>query len=119
LKDGRLGRFGWKSQVARLDDFVLTACANELGLEVPGHHQATSPLAPDAKDRGLDLTAEECAALVDYVRTLPPPVSPEPRDAHEAAAVAAGRELFHSAGCATCRSGASTVTYCFTTWARS
>ncbi len=102
LNDGRLGRFGWKAQVARLEDFVLTACANELGLEVPGHHQAASPLAPDLKARGLDLTAQECAALVDYVRTLLPPVSPEPRDAHEAAAVAAGRELFHSAGCAGC-----------------
>ena len=102
LKDGRLGRFGWKVQVARLEDFVLTACANELGLEVPRHHQAASPLAPDAKARGLDLTAEECAALVDYVRSLAPPVSPAPRDAQEAAAVAAGRELFHSAGCASC-----------------
>ena len=57
LKDGRIGRFGWKAQVASLEDFVLTACANELGLEVPGHHQAASPLAPDAQARGLDLTA--------------------------------------------------------------
>ncbi len=102
MKDGRLGRFGWKAQVARLEDFVLTACANELGLEVPSHHQADSPLAPEAKARGLDLTAEECAALVDYVRSLAPPVSPAPRDAQEAAAVAAGRELFLSAGCAGC-----------------
>jgi CxxC motif-containing protein (DUF1111 family) len=102
LKDGRLGRFGWRAQVASLEDFVLTACANELGLENPGHHQADSPLAPDAKAKGLDLTAEECAALVDYVRSLPPPVSPAPRDAKEAAAVAEGRKLFNSAGCASC-----------------
>ena len=75
LKDGRIGRFGWKAQVASLEDFVLTACANELGLEVPGHHQATSPLAPDATARGLDLTPAECDALVAYVRSLPAPVS--------------------------------------------
>jgi hypothetical protein len=43
IKDGRIGRFGWKAQIATLRDFVLSACANELGLEVPGHHQA--PLA--------------------------------------------------------------------------
>ncbi len=102
LKDGRIGRFGWKAQVASLDDFVLTACANELGLEVPGHHQAVSPLAPDARARGLDLTAEECAALVDYVRGLPPPVSLAPSEAHASADVDEGRRFFHSTGCASC-----------------
>jgi CxxC motif-containing protein (DUF1111 family) len=104
LEDGRIGRFGWRAQVASLEDFVLSACANELGLEVPGHHQAVSPLARDAHARGLDLTDEECAALVDYVRTLPPPVSvsPDPSSAQAAAAVAAGRRLFRSVGCASC-----------------
>ncbi len=102
LKDGRLGRFGWKAQVATLEDFVLTACANELGLEVAGHHQAASPLAPDATARGRDLTAEECAALVDYVRSLAPPVSLEPTDALGADAVAEGRKVFHSVGCGSC-----------------
>ena len=52
LKDGRLGRFGWKAQVASLEDFVLTACANELGLEVPGHHQAVSPAGPRRAGQG-------------------------------------------------------------------
>jgi hypothetical protein len=49
MKDGTIGRFGWKAQVPTLDEFVLRACANELGLEVPGHHQAASPLDPDAQ----------------------------------------------------------------------
>jgi CxxC motif-containing protein (DUF1111 family) len=102
LKDGRIGRFGWKAQVASLEDFVLTACANELGLEVPGHHQAASPLVPDAQARGLDLTAEECAALVDYVRSLPPPVSLPPSGVQGSAAIEGGRNLFLSIGCASC-----------------
>ncbi len=102
LKDGRIGRFGWKAQVASLDDFVLTACANELGLEVPGHHQAASPLAPEARARGLDLTAEECAALVDYVGSLPPPVSLGSAEADGPAVIDQGRELFQSIGCASC-----------------
>ena len=42
-KDGRIGRFGWKAQTPTLNDFVLTACAVELGLEVPGHSQGGSP----------------------------------------------------------------------------
>ena len=36
LKDGRVGRFGWKSQAARSpDDFVLTACTSNLGWRSP------------------------------------------------------------------------------------
>jgi CxxC motif-containing protein (DUF1111 family) len=102
VKDGRLGRFGWKAQVSRLEDFVLTACANELGLEVPGHHQAASPLDPDAKAPALNLTAEECAALVDYVRSLPPPVSLASTEAHGPAIIEEGRKLFQAIGCASC-----------------
>ena len=41
LNDGKVGRFGWKGHTASLKDFVLTACSVELGLEVPGHHQAS------------------------------------------------------------------------------
>src|SRR6266436_579253 len=36
LKDGRLGRFGLKGRKATLREFTLQACAQELGLEVPG-----------------------------------------------------------------------------------
>ena len=102
LKDGRIGRFGWKAQVASLEDFVLSACANELGLEVPGHHQAASPLDPAATARGLDLTRDDCEALVAYVRSLPPPVVLPPSEARGSAAVAEGRSRFHSIGCASC-----------------
>ena len=73
LKDGRIGRLGWKAQTANVEDFVLNACAVELGLEVPGHHQAISPQAPKYRTTGLDLTAGECNALVAYVRSLPKP----------------------------------------------
>jgi CxxC motif-containing protein (DUF1111 family) len=101
LKDGRIGRFGWKAQVATLEDFVLTACANELGLEVPGHHQAASPLAPDEQARAPDLTQAECDALVAYVRGLPPPVSLAATEG-ESADIERGRALFQSIGCASC-----------------
>jgi CxxC motif-containing protein (DUF1111 family) len=87
-KDGRLGRFGWKAETPTLREFVLSACANELGLEVPGHHQASSPLDPDAKAKGLDLTQEECDALVAYVRHLPVPTARRPAGSRESQAVA-------------------------------
>jgi CxxC motif-containing protein (DUF1111 family) len=101
-KDRRLGRFGWKAETPSLREFVLSACANELGLEVPGHHQATSPLDPAAKAKGLDLTQDECDALVAYVKHLPVPTGRRPAGSRESQAVAEGRSLFEAAGCATC-----------------
>ena len=98
LKDGRIGRFGWKAETPSLREFVLSACANELGLEVPGHHQASSPLDPDAKAKGLDLSQEECDALVAYVEQLARPDAKGPAGSREPAAVAEGRTLFESAG---------------------
>jgi CxxC motif-containing protein (DUF1111 family) len=94
-KDGRIGRFGWKAQIPSLKDFVLTACAVELGLEVPGHHQAGDPLGYGDRVEGLDLAESECNALVAYVQSLPAPIvswrtSP------------AGKQIFEKIGCAAC-----------------
>jgi mono/diheme cytochrome c family protein len=99
MKSSRIGRFGWKAQTTSLREFVLGACASELGLEAPGHRQAISPLTPEVRAKGLDLTQEECDALVAYVQALPAPVRleqshPEP--------IEAGRKLFESIGCADC-----------------
>ncbi len=125
-KDGRIGRFGWKAQVPTLNDFVLTACAVELGLEVPGHKQSglpkpslkmasesvckvelevkTSPLVqpqqPTTNLAPLDLTADQCSALEAYVRDLPSPVELNRSDKE----VEAGRALFAKVGCASCHS---------------
>jgi cytochrome c553 len=73
VEPGRIGRFGWKAQVATLDDFVRSACANELGLQNPGHPQSESPLVDTPKSHAMDLTREECDALVAYVGQLPAP----------------------------------------------
>jgi CxxC motif-containing protein (DUF1111 family) len=102
LKDGQVGRFGWKGQMASLDDFVLNACAVELGLEVPGHGQAMDPLEPEAKAKGLDLTARECAALTAFVANLPAPIERTAASAQEKARIERGRAVFASTGCATC-----------------
>lgn len=124
-KDGRIGRFGWKSQTPTLSDFVLTACAVELGLEVPGHPQGGLPrpslktatqsackieLAVDGAIKpldkativasNLDLSADQCAALEAYIRAFPVPVELNRTDRE----VEAGRGLFAKVGCATCHS---------------
>ena len=52
LKDGRIGRLGWKGQTANTEDFVLNACAVELGLEVPGHHAGHDPAGPEVSLAG-------------------------------------------------------------------
>jgi CxxC motif-containing protein (DUF1111 family) len=102
LRDGRVGKFGWKAQTASLREFTLQACANELGLEVPGFPQAAPPWKPGYKAPGLDLTAEQCDALVKYLASLPPPGRKSPETEQHAAEIAMGEKLFARTGCAVC-----------------
>ncbi len=102
LKGGRVGRFGWKAQTETLERFVLSASASEVGLEVPGHHQAGDPRLPGIGASGLDMDRDECEALVAYVRALPAPVELVPEDAKEAARIEAGGATFAAIGCAGC-----------------
>jgi mono/diheme cytochrome c family protein len=102
LKDGKVGRFGWKANVATLHEFTLQACSNELGLEVPGVPRAAPPWIKDYKAAGLDLTAEQCDCLTRYVASLPPPIVRPPETAQHAAEITHGRALFTQIGCAAC-----------------
>lgn len=103
LKDGQIGRFGWKGHTATLNDFVLTACSVELGLEVPGHHQASDLSVPPARHDGhLDLDVSECNALVAFVANLPAPVQREPSQPSLLEQFRTGGSLFKFVGCATC-----------------
>jgi CxxC motif-containing protein (DUF1111 family) len=102
LPDGRIGRFGWKAQTATLREFVLSAAAGELGLEVPDRRQAADPRVPPIAAAGLDLNDEECAALTAYVASLPPPRVQAAADAKQERAAKAGANLFRSVGCAQC-----------------
>jgi CxxC motif-containing protein (DUF1111 family) len=98
LEGETLGRFGWKAQVANLHEFVLAACANELGLEVPAHHQASLKPASDDDRPALDLDVAECDALVAYLGSLPAPVGWTGGGER----VLYGRGIFESVGCAEC-----------------
>ena len=123
LADGRIGRFGWKAEHASLHGFVLTACAVELGLEVPGRHQGIKPDDPDYHSPGLDLSQEECnragrlhqespragpAAAGDPARDGGDPIRPS---------VLRPDQLRHAIGRSSVRSMAFTAISCCTTWA--
>ena len=102
LKDGRIGRFGWKAQTASLQDFVLSAAAGEIGLEVPGRHQAADPRLPGLVAAGFDMNQEECNNLIEFVRNLPVPVVTTAVDDKDAAQIKAGESTFKAIGCANC-----------------
>jgi CxxC motif-containing protein (DUF1111 family) len=94
LPGGKIGRFGWKAQTARLAQFVQAACANELGLGNPTNPQPKSLAKPDYQAAGLDLTQLQCDQLTAFVAALPRPVQRSPH--------AAGKALFVKIGCAEC-----------------
>lgn len=124
---GMIGRFGWKGDVESLPAFVRQACGNELGLEVPGAHQAplfdtgrppTEAITALSKGNideiqikqsgpirnakpsavGLDLREEDLEAMIAYVAALPRP--PQPMLTEEPSLL--GQAVFEEMGCADC-----------------
>ena len=102
MKDGRIGRFGWKAQTATLKEFVLSAAAGEMGLEVPGRHQAADPRLPGFAAPGLDMDAADCDALTGFVRDLPAPVAVATADAAGSAQLKSGREASKRSAAPSC-----------------
>jgi CxxC motif-containing protein (DUF1111 family) len=103
-KDGTIGRFGWKDQKSSLYEFAMTACAVELGLDVPDHPQSGLPVDATYKAKGHDMDQAECDALVDYLRNIPAPVERKPANDQEAEYLRAGAKQFAAVGCANCHS---------------
>ena len=99
MTSGRIGKFGWKAQTTDLRGFVLAACANELGLEAPGHragglsaeagYQVKSPRSDPGgvrRPRGL----------------RPGAARPIQLDGPDDFAIKAGRASFEEIGCTDC-----------------
>ena len=100
---GAIGRFGWRGQMASLQEFVMTACAVEVGLNVPGHNQSQRVMLPTPNDPGkLDLTQQQCDALTAYVSGLPAPKSARAASLNQAKSAQRGEVLFDKLGCAIC-----------------
>jgi CxxC motif-containing protein (DUF1111 family) len=99
-----IGRFGWKGDVANLEQFVADAFRNELGI--------TSPLAPQdtptsgdnscgQTNLGLDDDGSIARAVTAYLAALPAP-TPESSILKSAKSYREGQQLFSSAGCISC-----------------
>jgi CxxC motif-containing protein (DUF1111 family) len=99
LADGRMGKFGWKADVATLVEFMGDAFRNELGL--------TNPLQPRDEVRGCganqnspEVDALALQAAAKFLDTLDPPAPVA------ACTSSAGAGLFQSIGCASCHTPA-------------
>lgn len=102
--NGKVGRFGWRGQTENLHEFVLGACAVELGLEAPSHSQPIDPLHAREDDafRSLDINEQQCESLTRFVAYLPPPRQSLPTDDLAGQAAARGEQQFAKIGCADC-----------------
>ncbi len=98
----KAGRFGWRGQIEHLHDFVLGACANEMGLEVPGNAQPADPFLPEYKPAGQDLSAAQCLSLTSFVASLDPPKFVKPDHPQKQELVDRGRKVFQNVGCTNC-----------------
>src|SRR5215470_2081607 len=97
---GRVGRFGWKAQVATLHDFAGEAYLNEMGITSPAFPAELNPqggpvvcdTVSDPEDDGSNV-----AAFEDFMSLLAPlPTAPRSRQ------IMIGRGLFRRIKCNAC-----------------
>jgi CxxC motif-containing protein (DUF1111 family) len=100
LRDGRLGRFGWKANVPTVTDFVAAALRGELSMTVDPRFTGYS--AADDGDWFADPEVNDNTLFEEgfYLGHLAPP-APSLQGLDEEA-VAAGRVLFEAFGCSGC-----------------
>jgi CxxC motif-containing protein (DUF1111 family) len=112
VADAGAGRFGWRGHISSLEQFVRTACAEELGLQVKKARakgvQAQPAWPVDGPIRGtnsnttLDLSEKQVDALIAYVRSLPAPRQVLPESFVDRVVIDSGKERFDDIGCANC-----------------
>lgn len=97
---GALGRFGWKAQIASIEDFVRDAVGSELGMTLPYVEGLTFGLIYDVDEvPDPELSAEDAELLSYFLHTLAPPPRQAGADSAEALR---GEEVFSEVGCADC-----------------
>ncbi len=102
LDDGRIGRFGWRGNVASLLDFVDQACANEVGLETKRKPQARDPMNRGYRNPTIDIADKQIRAMKDFIAMLPAPTRRIPESSEERMKAQRGEAVFASVGCAVC-----------------
>lgn len=99
---GSVGKFGWKGQFSKLEDFVAAACAVELGLSNPHRFQDLPREHVPDESAELDMTSEQLHELVSFVAALPAPREVIPTGSKARETAAHGKVLFSEIGCANC-----------------
>ncbi len=102
LRDGRIGKFGWRGNVGSLVEFIDQACANELGLETRRKPQPQDPLNREYRNPTIDITDAQIRAMHNFVSALPVPTRRIPDTSDERAEASRGEQVFNSVGCAVC-----------------
>ena len=96
-----IGRFGWKGQTRSLGEFVASACAIELGLQVENIPQQIDPTRPDYRLDGVDLENQQVELLTRFVSQLPTPEQRFDRGVDQRSA-ARGENHFELVKCSVC-----------------
>ena len=99
---GGVGRFGWRGQTDSLRQFVMIACANELGLQTKDHPQPLNPLSSEYRLAGHDMSDTEIDAMVRFVGNLAKPIEVKPATPLATERARKGEEVFNHIGCAVC-----------------
>lgn len=102
LRDGTLGRFGWRANVNRLVQFVDRACANELSLETRRRPQTSDPTRPQYRNVSYDIDDRQVEQMSEFIAHLPSPIQELPTNPNELANVRRGGYAFGAVGCAIC-----------------
>jgi CxxC motif-containing protein (DUF1111 family) len=95
--NGEYGRFGWKGDVATIEQFVKNALEVELGFDrktfTLTHHRPLSSSAPQA----IGFDPKQLEQLTNFIRFLaaPPPAQLDQYGSQ-------GQQIFEKIGCATC-----------------
>jgi len=101
LADGRIGKFGWKANVATLVEFMGDAARNEMGL--------TNALQPrdevsgcEANRHSPDVDALALELMAMFLNSNAPPVPPVSVFDPSGASPSVGQQVFQAIGCASC-----------------
>lgn len=96
--DTEIGRFGWKSQIPRLRDFVKDAMGNELGITTPADARGFA-VATDLDGKAdPELSEGEVDEMLFFLANLAAPQRVDPGNA----IVIQGEAIFDAVGCAKC-----------------
>ncbi len=102
LTDGRIGKFGWRANIATLLDFNDQACANEVGLATRRRPQPADPTTPSYRNPSHDISDNQIHAMNAFVEALPAPIREIPKETFERRETERGEQLFNHVGCAVC-----------------